>query len=612
MSDLPVVYRGPVTTLRRVIGNVGIGSWFGPNQPVAPQAPPGTPPRQLDYPVGWNLNYIPRADDPITFAQLRDLAVSWDLLALVIETRKDQVAGVPHVIRPVKQPGENEKQYKSRAQEDTTARALEARFKKPDGELLYSTWIRKLIHEVLVVDALTIWPDESGLLQVLDGGTIKKLIDIRGNTPKPPDPAYQQIIKGMPASNFTRDELLYRPRNIRADRLYGYSPVEQIIYTVNLAIRRSIFKLGYYTEGNMPEAIIQLPESWPIDKIKEFAGWWNSLLAGQDAVRRQGFFIPGIGGKDAVSYPKQDALKDEMDEWLARVVCYAFSVSPQPFIREMNRATAETSVDTAKNEGLAPLLDWLAEVLTDVIQTVFDEPDYEWSWSEDAEPDPLKKAQIQALQIERGIKSPDEIAEQNGDEPVGVGRGIITAMGFVEFKNMDAQQTERLDQTGQPPKEGDVTKRMPSVRQTSHRIAAFLAEQGKAAAAKLETSYARALERGTNGNGHAGHTIQLQFPETPAPVVHVDMSKVADIVSAAVTKALTEAPTPILHHHAGDVHVAQAPITVEAPQVTVKAAKAPDVNVTVEPKLTAELTVPERTRKMKRNAAGEWTVTDQT
>jgi hypothetical protein len=36
-------------------------------------------------------------------------------------------------------------------------------------------------------------------------------------------------------------------------------------------------------------------------------------------------------------------LKGAFDEWLARVVCFAFSISPQAFSEAMNRATAETA-----------------------------------------------------------------------------------------------------------------------------------------------------------------------------------------------------------------------------------------------------------------------------
>ena len=56
-----------------------------------------------------------------------------------------------------------------------------------------------------------------------------------------------------------------------------------------------------------------------------------------------------------VQFTKDALLKDDFDEWLARIICYAFSVPPTPFIKQTNRATADNASDTAQAEGLAPL-----------------------------------------------------------------------------------------------------------------------------------------------------------------------------------------------------------------------------------------------------------------
>ena len=78
------------------------------------------------------------------------------------------------------------------------------------------------------------------------GATIKPLIGEDGRAPEAPDPAYQQILHGVPAADFSADELLYLPRNVRTHKLYGMSPVEQIALTVNIALRRDVATLDYY------------------------------------------------------------------------------------------------------------------------------------------------------------------------------------------------------------------------------------------------------------------------------------------------------------------------------------------------------------------------------
>jgi hypothetical protein len=37
--------------------------------------------------------------------------------------------------------------------------------------------------------------------------------------------------------------------------------------TVNIALRRQMHQLQYYTEGNVPEALIGVPEAWTPDQI---------------------------------------------------------------------------------------------------------------------------------------------------------------------------------------------------------------------------------------------------------------------------------------------------------------------------------------------------------
>ena len=114
----------------------------------------------------------------------------------------------------------------------------------------------------------------------VDGATIKPLIGEDGRAPEPPDPAYQQVLHGVPAADFSADELLYLPRNVRAHRLYGMSPVEQIALTVNIALRREAATLDYYRTGSSPDAFATLPKEWTSDQIRSFQDYFDALMSG--------------------------------------------------------------------------------------------------------------------------------------------------------------------------------------------------------------------------------------------------------------------------------------------------------------------------------------------
>jgi len=60
---------------------------------------------------------------------------------------------------------------------------------------------------------------------------------------------------------------------------------------------------------------------------------------------------------------RQLPLKDMYDEWLARLICKAFSAPASPFVSQVNRATGETLRMQATQEGLVPLKTWVKSAL---------------------------------------------------------------------------------------------------------------------------------------------------------------------------------------------------------------------------------------------------------
>jgi PAS domain-containing protein len=405
--------------------------WFGPLSPLPPVAPPQTRVRRFDYPSGTNLTGVPRAYEAVSFQQMRDLADSLDLVRVAIETRKDQVSKTPWGFRS----REASKLRSSVAAPQSAARIAELTefFARPDGEHDFDDWLRMIVEDLLVIDAVTLaaTADERGTLwspragtkirrfEVIDGATIKRVIDEMGRTPAAPAVAYQQILKGVPAIDFTADELVYRPRNVRAHKFYGYSPVEQIVITINLALRRQMFTLAYFTDGNVPEAICQAPQEWSTGTITEFQDWFDSVLAGNLAQRRRITFVPNTGGKDAVQFTKEPPLSNDLDEWLARVICFAFSISPQALIRQMNRATAETAKEQSEEEGIAPLLNWLASLINGLVRKYFGYDDVEFAWGERRDENKLQQAQINQIYVQAGVLTVDEVRESLGKPALG-------------------------------------------------------------------------------------------------------------------------------------------------------------------------------------------------
>jgi hypothetical protein len=181
--------------------------WFGPDLPMAPSAPAGTPPRTLDYPVGYNINIQPRNMEPISFDQMRSLADSFDLVRLCIETRKDQVSRMPWAFRLKTQPGAL-KRFANTSnsaisgnddeEQDPRLTQLTNFFSYPDREHSWQQWVRLLLEDLFVLDAPVLVPIVSPegelwsagktlyALEVIDGSTIARKIDAMGRTPASP------------------------------------------------------------------------------------------------------------------------------------------------------------------------------------------------------------------------------------------------------------------------------------------------------------------------------------------------------------------------------------------------------------------------------------------
>ena len=96
--------------------------------------------------------------------------------------------------------------------------------------------------------------------------------------------------------------------------------------------------------------------------------------------------MPGGVAKTFIQ-TKEPELKGAFDEWLARVVCYAFSVSHQAFVNQTNRSTGETQKEMAEEEGLWPVLKWVKRLIDGVLVEDFGESEIEFVWGEDAQID---------------------------------------------------------------------------------------------------------------------------------------------------------------------------------------------------------------------------------
>jgi hypothetical protein len=460
------------------IDDVNMSSiWYSPMEPVWPFGPPYyTVPREWNFPVGYNLNYVPERLNLV--GMLRGMRQSWGILATVIQTRKDQLLRLPWTIQV-----RNKPRATSRAVDE-----MRSFFRRPDGKLSYSQWTRKLLDDLFVVDAPTLYVDRDlggrvKNMQVLDGGTIFPLIDDAGRRPdtramvddngviyEERQPAFQQIIYGFPMINLSEDELIYAMMNPLPDLpVFGFSPVQQILTEATEAIRKTFYQLEFWRAGSMPEMIVTVPDTWTPRQIATFQAHFDALLSGQLTLKSKVRFVPGGMKPFDIKNASGQSLWSERDELLVRLCCYSFSVSPTPFVKQTNRATANQAAETAQEEGLYPLMSyWKDDIMDTIIQEKFGYHDVEFVFLPRPTPDQLKQSQIYDMSVKEGWRSRNEVRAELGLEPIPDGDFLTVTTGASVLR-LDQVISGEAMMPGQPkPPEGSPPK--PPTQSSAPRV----------------------------------------------------------------------------------------------------------------------------------------------
>lgn len=115
----------------------------------------------------------------------------------------------------------------------------------------------------------------------------------------------------------------------------------------------------------------------------------------------------------------------ELNLWLARIIFATFEVSPQDlgFTMDVNKATAGVQERLTKSQGVANLLDVMAEevnkeIISDLatIDSKFDE--IEFAFDVQDRIDAKVQAEVDQIHITSGTRTPDELRVRDGLDPL--------------------------------------------------------------------------------------------------------------------------------------------------------------------------------------------------
>ena len=407
------LYQPPNTT----IDGVSDSNFVTALQPVRPFGGDNQKPLGMNIQMGQNLIFTPRPDARYTTPELQMYSM-YPLARICIEMVKNIVADMPWKIQLKNQPGESKKERETKQLKDDTIQKLTEFIARPNAEMDFKTFTRRILEDMLVCDAGSIFLryDPKGVVyewRPFEGAYITRLITDQGYTPEPPNPAFQQLWEGMPLVDMTTDQLIYRPRNICyrvgtiSYSLYGIAPTEYLAPEIEVGIQRLQYVTSFYKNGSVPNVLWVVPPEAHPDKVQEGMTFLNSKLAGNLEARRQIQFAQGYApdGKDAIHQFKEPELADNYDDLHIRKIAAGYGVSAQRLLKTQNRATAQSNQEAAEEEGIAPYLGWYAGVVNEILQVKMGYDKYEFVYDTSRDPDPGKQSDMDKQDVAGGVET---------------------------------------------------------------------------------------------------------------------------------------------------------------------------------------------------------------
>ena len=487
-------YGGSFNPLPR--GDQTFNSQFGPGYPLIPDpldqlGPEGRSlPRRSQYLVAANLQLVDRR---VSWSQLRGIADDVDIVQRCIQIVQDALVGkswswgfsaniLQQIMIETGETNTSRATALAREKYGEELQRVQEFFAYPDRRQGYtfSQWLSDIIYSHLVYDGIAIYPQynlggELESLTTIDTSTIKVLLDNQGFVPRPPAPAYQQILYGFPrgeyvaedvSSNgvapkgFRSDQLAYYIRRPRPHTVYGYSQVEESINIATLYMQRQAWMHSEYTHGATPRIYMEMAqtETWSPEQMAYYEQVMNDRLSGQTQRRQQAFMLrPGM--KPHEMKQMDEMYKNTYDEWLVCQMASKFGIPPTQLGVQVKSSLGAGSAqkgqaDASEQFATDALENFLISCINDLARRFLGVgPEITITCTGGgSDDDNAARAAADASDVAAGIRSRNEIRAERGiplvSEPEADQLGVTTGQG-VQFLSgqLQAQGISTKDDT---------------------------------------------------------------------------------------------------------------------------------------------------------------------
>ena len=359
---------------------------FSPFEPILPnpidipEPPSGRPrPRRWQFPVGWNLPVGQPGTEGVKLANfqvLRDLADLGSIPRQAVEIcKQDQldldwdIVPTPDAEKAMQGNPAKRKDFESRKAELWSWLMWEI---DPGMYTNFYQWLNAALEDLIVIDALAIHilpsvgkrsgPLNSSVagLELIDGASIRPILNTYGGRPRPPEVAWQQFQWGVPrvdlmdilnlgpdatiedlkelnpimeqltttVDEWTGDQLIYLMQNQRTNNPYGFGPVERCLLPISIMQARQTWQWEYFRSGSLPQVFMDPGDAIATpEEARELQEAINML--GGDLASRHQVIVTPPGAK--TSDMKTIDLTDNFDTLMVSEIGMSFGLQLEDF-----------------------------------------------------------------------------------------------------------------------------------------------------------------------------------------------------------------------------------------------------------------------------------------
>ena len=328
----------------------------------------------------------------------------------------------------------------------------------------FDQFISKVVRDLFELDAGVInkiynLKGEFVQMYVYDGATFLKNPNYHGIMPE--KDAYYQYgwLTGARPVPFNKEEIIYLMLNPRTNTLYGTSPVENLLDTLQVLLYGLESNLEYFgSDNNMPKGVLKILNANE-RQVSSFKNQWNQQLQSKDSAgnwKRRNYKMPMINSDvqfERISFSNAELELIQQQEWFTKLVLAMFGVTPSElgFTQDSNRATEIIQSNVFKRKTINPLVQLLEYnfnrlVINDLPwikgkyenQVVFEFERY------DAEEE-IAKRKVLWNDVKTGLITPNEAREQLGYDSLPDGEALRSPSTQSMFGENGISDTDTTD-----------------------------------------------------------------------------------------------------------------------------------------------------------------------